>query len=77
MKKIYTLAFILLSYLVTAQTGKQHYQRTTIFFDGKSVQELSRLGIDVLEGIHKKNYSFTTDLSDAELQRVKNANFKL
>ena len=77
MKKIYTLAFILLSYLVTAQTGKQHYQRTTIFFDGKSVQELSSLGIDVLEGNHKKNYSFTTDLSDAELQRVKNANFKV
>lgn len=75
MKNIYkTIVFIVVlftSITLLAQTGA--YKRVKIFTNHRSLNELSRLGIETDHGDLRKGVWFITDLSEREIEKVKKA----
>ncbi|MDW8302399.1 MAG: M14 family zinc carboxypeptidase [Bacteroidia bacterium] len=59
---------ILLVYLNFGLVAQERYARVRIYADLKT---LASLGIDVEHGEYRKGYAFTTDLSDSEIDKLK------
>lgn len=72
------LSLLLLSLIISLNLGAQSttYSRVKIFIDGRELNELARLGIDISEGEYRKGYSFTSDFSKQEIERIEQAGFK-
>lgn len=67
--------FVCWSALLFAQTP-QKYSRVEISLTGKDMNSLASLGIETDHGMHAPGHSLTTDLSEYELNLVKNAGFQ-
>lgn len=75
-KQLLLIAFLVL-YGTLLNAQHEHYSRTVIYFDGRSVNDLASEGIDVLEGVLRKGHSFTTDLESKEIEKLRQAGFRL
>ena len=76
MKKL----FLILSFLVISNLslqGMDKYQRTKIYFDGRDPVELAKLGIDLTEGEFRRGVSFTTELNERELDKIRSNGFRV
>ncbi len=74
LKQLLLLICICLSLNIYAQSPT--YSRIKIFLEGHDVKELSRLGVDISEGEYRKGYSFISDFSQQEIERIQDAGFK-
>lgn len=77
MKKALLLLVIQLFAATLLVAQHERYSRAMIYFDGRSVNELARNGIDVLEGVLRKGHSFTTDLEEREIEKLRQAGFRV
>lgn len=68
MKFLYTALFCLFTFALTAQT--ETYSRVKIYTNDAGLNQLATAGIPVDHGTYKPGYSFTTDLSETEIERV-------
>jgi hypothetical protein len=73
-KEIITLVISLLIFLGT--NAQENYSKVRISLDGKNIQEIVAEGIDVTEGIYKKDVYFETDLSSSEINRIAAKDFE-
>lgn len=69
MKKYLLLSF-LLSFVLFTYAQQTNYSKVKVFANLQELQLLAQEGIDVTEGILKKNVSLTTDFSQSEIQIV-------
>jgi len=72
MKK-FTLVSLLLVFTFTGFTQQSSYSRVKVYANKMELQSLAQHGIDVTEGILKKNVSLTTDLSESDIQIIETA----
>lgn len=74
MKK--SLTFLVLFFSCILFSHAQEYQLTTVYLGNHTLKELAATGIDLSEGIHKKGYSFTSQFSETELDKIHSAGFQ-
>ena len=67
-KEFFTLVISLLIFI--GATAQENYSKVRISLDGKNIQEIAAIGIDVTEGIYKKGAYLETDLSSSEIDRI-------
>jgi hypothetical protein len=68
--------FLLMILTISLSTFSQsHYQRVRIFTPGNSIRDIAAMGIETDHGDHRPGVWLITDLSDSELQEVRNAGF--
>jgi hypothetical protein len=72
MKK-YLLLVFLLAFTVSIFAQHSNYSKVKVYADLEQLQLLAQNGIDVTEGVLKKNVSLTTDLSESEILLVEAA----
>ncbi|HEY9115932.1 MAG TPA: M14 family zinc carboxypeptidase [Bacteroidales bacterium] len=75
MKKTITLFFVVLFSI--GLFAQEKTSRVRINLEGKSIQEIASLGIDVLEGNYRKGAFFETDLSASEQSKLTENGFSL
>ncbi len=76
MKKVLLIVLLLvISNLSLLATDK--YQRVKIYFDGRNPIELGKLGIDLTEGEFRQGVSFTGEINDRELDKIRSNGFRL
>ncbi len=75
---IILLGFVMVSFLAGAQQADQ-YSRAKIYLDtnGHQLGNLAALGLAVDHGEYKKNTYFTSDFSAGEIERAKQAGFRV
>ncbi len=71
-RSLFLLMAILLCSIATAQ---QNYQRVKVYTPGTSLLDIAALGIETDHGDYRPGVWFITDLSDDELQQVRDAGF--
>ena len=69
----FTLVSLLLIFTFTGFTQQSSYSRVKVYANKMELQSLAQQGIDVTEGILKKNISLTTDLSESDIQIIETA----
>lgn len=75
MKTLYKI--VLFTFLfISALAQQEKYSRVKIWLTNKNITELASLGIDVTEGDHRPGVWFITEVSQAELNKVKQSNYK-
>lgn len=75
MKKLCTL-LLLLVISATSFSQQAKYKKVKIWFDGKQSSQLGKLGVDLLEGEHKRGVWFVSDFSESELTRIEQGGFR-
>ncbi len=75
MLKQLSLCFIAVFISINLHAQSTEYSRAKILLNTHTVNELSRLGIDISEGEYRKGYSFTSDFSADEIKRIQQAGF--
>ncbi len=55
--------------------GQTTYSRVRVSLENKDVQQLAALGVDITEGLYRKNAWLETDLSQEVIQRLSENNF--
>lgn len=73
MKFLFTALFCAFTFVVSAQSLT--YSRVKIYTDDAGMNQLSMAGIAVDHGTYRPGYSFTTDLSSEEIERVRDLGF--
>ena len=68
MKFLYTALFCAFTFVLSAQDLT--YSRVKIYTNDAGLNQLAMAGIAVDHGTYKQGYSFTTDLSSAEIERI-------
>ncbi len=68
-------AFLIFLLFVSGVFAQETWHKVRIDIQGKDLKALSSAGIDLSDGMFRKDAYFETDLSDKELQRVKAAGF--
>ena len=68
----FLVVFLICSFLASAQK----YHRVKIDLQNQDINKLSAAGIAVDHGEYKKGFHFISDLSDAEINKVKSLGFK-
>jgi carboxypeptidase T len=76
MKKISTFLSLLLIFGSLFAQNRPKISRTSIFLDGRNIQEIARLGLEVDHGEFRAGVSITSDFADYELDLVKKAGFR-
>ncbi|MBK7856091.1 MAG: zinc carboxypeptidase [Bacteroidetes bacterium] len=75
MKTLYKIIFF--TFLFNSAFAQQEkYSRVKVWLTNKNITELASLGIDVTEGDHRPGVWFITEMSQSELNRLKQASFK-
>lgn len=75
MKTLYKIIFF--TFLFNSAFAQQEkYSRVKVWLTNKNITELASLGIDVTEGDHRPGVWFITEMSQTELNRLKQASFK-
>lgn len=77
MKKTILILLIQFIWISPVFSQAQYYSRALIHLNGRPLSELGSAGIDVLEGVIRKDQSFTTDLERAEIEKVRKAGFRV
>ena len=78
MKPVILLFVLILSINCSYAQKAEHYSRARIQLDEHhTLSDLSALGLAVDHGQYKKNTFFTSDFSDREIQKAKDAGFKV
>ncbi len=73
-KALLILTIIFSATFVSGQTAK--YKKVKIWFDGKSTDKLSNVGIDFLEGDYRKGVWFVSDFNESEIEKINQAGFR-
>jgi carboxypeptidase T len=73
MKFLCTALFCLFTFVLQAQDIT--YSRVKIYTDDAGMNQLALAGITIDHGVYKASYSFTTDLSSEEIERVRDLGF--
>ena len=76
MKRLIIILAVILSGIEGSFSQQQKYSRVKIFTDSKGLQELSKAGVCIDHGDHKKNIFFISDFSEQELNIIKQSGFK-
>ncbi|MEZ4918402.1 MAG: M14 family metallopeptidase [Saprospiraceae bacterium] len=76
MKKILPILFLLCFSLNSRAQQIELFHRVEVKLQGKSIVDLARLGIETDHGVYQHGRSFTTDLSESEIQLVEQAGFE-
>jgi len=75
MKKFFLFCTIALSIAQISFAQSQKYSRVKVFTDDAGMVRLAQAGIAADHGEYKHGYSFTTDFSEAEFQKIKQLGF--
>ncbi len=70
MNKLF-IALLLGVFMFTTSFAQEKYSRVKIFTGETGIEKLAAAGIDVTEGLIKKNVYFETDLSESEISKIK------
>ena len=74
MNKVFTILLVAFSHILLSQT--EQYSRAKILFTpDKTILDVQRVGVAVDHGEYKKGVSFTSDFSDTEIEKLKQAGF--
>lgn len=71
MKKLLSIVSLFAFTLAYAQ----HYSRAKIYTNSEGLQQLSEMGIEIDHGQWRKDYCFTSDFSENDIQRIRNAGY--
>ena len=74
MKQLITFIFL---FSVFGLQSQENYSRARIMLEGKNLSELAKRGIDLSEGNYKHGYFFETDFTQAEIEKLREAGYKV
>lgn len=77
MKKVIFLLTILCFSITLSGQNTEHYSRAKVLLSGKTIHDLARLGIETDHGQLQPGKCFTTDLSEQEIEVVRQAGFQV
>lgn len=69
----FILSLLLIVSISASGQPREKFHRAKIFLNGSSLLQLTRLGLDTDHGDYRKGFSFTSDFSESELQKVAKA----
>jgi len=79
MKQFYKIVYfvvVLCIFNLTVFAQNVHYSKVKIYLDGKKLSELAQLGIAVENGEYKKDVYYIGELSDREIEKIKDKSFR-
>ncbi len=74
MKHFLTILFVL---VCMAGIGQEKYVKARVMLDEAELRSLAKFGVDIHEGFYKKGYSFETDFSSSEIEKIIEAGFEV
>ena len=77
MRSWFVLLCFVFTFLNTPVFGQQKWQSATIYLEGKSLQQLMATGIAFDHGHYHPGESFHGDFTEVELEKIRNAGFKV
>ena len=75
MRNPIAITLLLFSIITFSANGQTTYARAKIDMQGKAIQDLAKLGIDVTHGLYASDRFYRSDFADFELENIQAAGF--